>query len=103
MESARETEEPGIASTKIKGNFEFKDVCFKYPSRDATVLNNLSLSIKEGEKIGFVGPSGSGKSTIVQILMRFYEIESGQILVDGKDIKSYNLHSYRRQLGLVSQ
>ena len=88
---------------KFEGDIEFKNVVFKYPERDALVLNNFTLKIKKGEKIGFVGPSGSGKSTIIQLLLRFYEIESGQILIDGKDIKKYNLLDYRRQIGLVSQ
>lgn len=103
MEVAEETEDEELKNKTIEGNFEFRDVVFKYPSRDSMVLNGISFLINKGEKVGFVGPSGSGKSTIVQLLMRFYPIESGQILVDGRDIKSYNLYSYRKQLGLVSQ
>lgn len=67
------------------------------------VFTNFNLKINKGEKIAFVGPSGSGKSTIVQILMRFYPIQSGEILVDGNDFRKYNLHKYRKHFGLVSQ
>jgi ATP-binding cassette subfamily B protein len=78
-------------------------VVFRYPERETTVLKNFSLTIRRGEKIGVVGPSGSGKSTLAQILMRFYPIEAGEILVDGVDYRKYNLMRYRQQLGLVSQ
>lgn len=64
-------------SQQIKGDIQFKNVNFKYPERDGLVLKDFNLTIKKGEKIAFVGPSGSGKSTIVQLLMRFYPIESG--------------------------
>lgn len=103
VETAKTLEDPTLAESKIEGNIEFVNVKFKYPERDAIVLKNFNLKINKGEKIAFVGSSGSGKSTIVQILMRFYPIEEGQILMDGHDINKYNLHSYRRQIGLVSQ
>jgi ATP-binding cassette subfamily B multidrug efflux pump len=61
------------------------------------------LKIRRGDKIGFAGPSGSGKSTVTQILMRFYPIEEGEILIAGVDYRQYNLHRYRKQIGLVSQ
>lgn len=67
------------------------------------MLQNFNLKINKGEKIGFVGPSGSGKSTIIQLLLRFYEVEEGEILLDGKNIKKYNVFDYRRAMGLVSQ
>lgn len=103
VEAAKALEDPALAKNKLEGNIEFINVKFKYPERDAIVLKNFSLKINKGEKIAFVGSSGSGKSTIVQILMRFYPIEEGQILMDGHDVNKYNLHRYRGQIGLVSQ
>lgn len=67
------------------------------------MLINFNLKITKGEKIAFVGPSGSGKSTLTQILMRYYPIEEGEILVNGVDYRKYNLYKYRRQIGIVSQ
>ena len=87
----------------IKGNIKFKNVSFKYPERDPLVLKDFSLSIKEGTKIGLVGQSGSGKSTIVQLLMRIYEPTTGEIIIDGKNIKEYDLYCLRKQFGIVSQ
>lgn len=75
---------------------------FRYPQREKVVLENLSFKI-EGQRIALVGHSGSGKSTIIQLLMRFYDPEEGQILINGRDIKEFDLYGLRRQIGLVSQ
>lgn len=89
---------------KIYGEVEFKNVAFNYPSRaDLEVLKNISLKINAGEKIALVGYSGAGKSTIVQLLLRFYDALSGEILVDGKDIKSYNISDLRNNMAIVPQ
>jgi len=88
---------------QLEGEIEFKDVCFKYPSRNGVVLQNLSFKIEPNQKIAFVGPSGCGKSTIFQLLLRFYDIQSGQILIDGFDIKDYDLQHLRKQIGIVFQ
>jgi ATP-binding cassette subfamily B (MDR/TAP) protein 1 len=93
----------GQLKTPIRGQIEFQNVSFKYPTRSKQVLKNFNLSIKPGQKIALVGPSGCGKSTIIQLLQRFYDIDEGRILVDGVDIKSYDLHHWRQQLGIVSQ
>jgi ATP-binding cassette subfamily B (MDR/TAP) protein 1 len=107
LETVDEVEEAAGMEDKalgeIQGDIEFKNVKFKYPEREAIVLKNFSLKINKGDKVGFAGPSGSGKSTIAQILMRFYPIQEGEILVDGVDYRKYNLLQYRLQLGLVSQ
>jgi ATP-binding cassette subfamily B (MDR/TAP) protein 1 len=88
----------------LQGCIEFKHVVFKYPTRpDLITLNDLSLKIKPGMTVAFVGPSGSGKSTTVQLLQRFYDPIEGQILLDGVDIKNLNLSWLRQQLGVVSQ
>jgi len=89
---------------KLRGNIQFKSVHFAYPTRtDYTVLKDLNFEIAAGEKIALIGKSGSGKSTIISLLMRLYQLEEGKILVDGKDIASYNLSAYRHNLGIVPQ
>jgi ABC-type multidrug transport system fused ATPase/permease subunit len=88
----------------VAGNIEFKEVLFSYPSRkDVEVLKKVSFSIKSGEKVALVGHSGAGKSTIIQLLMRFYDLDSGQISLDNRNIKDYNLLAYRQLLGIVPQ
>lgn len=89
---------------KIYGEVEFKNVAFNYPSRaDLEVLTDINLKIKSGEKIALVGYSGAGKSTIVQLLLRFYDTIGGEILVDGKDIKKYNITDLRNNMAIVPQ
>ncbi|KAL4480240.1 hypothetical protein ABPG74_020756 [Tetrahymena malaccensis] len=88
----------------IQGNIEFRNVSFKYPSRDQYVFKNLSFNIQAGQKVAFVGPSGSGKSSVIQLLLRFYSNYEGDIFVDGKNLKEYyDLKSYRQNFGVVSQ
>lgn len=83
---------------------EYRNVAFSYPSRpDMEVLRNINLEVKTGEKIGLVGYSGAGKSTIVQLLMRYYKLTGGQILVDGKNINEYNLTDLRKNIAIVPQ
>ena len=87
----------------IAGNIELKDVSFKYESRTQYVFKNMNININSGQKVAFVGPSGCGKSTIIQLLQRFYLPESGQITIDGVDIKDYDIHYLRSKYGVVSQ
>lgn len=87
----------------FEGDIEFQKVSFKYPERDAIVLKDFSMKVCKNDKIGIVGESGSGKSTIIQLLMRIYPPLSGDILIDGRNIKEYNLYSLRRQIGVVNQ
>jgi ATP-binding cassette subfamily B protein len=88
----------------VNGSIEFKNVSFSYPSRkDFQVLEQLNFAIGAGEKVALVGQSGSGKSTIINLLMRFYPLEHGSISVDGKDINTFDLSSYRQNLGVVPQ
>ncbi|MEM3105046.1 MAG: ABC transporter ATP-binding protein, partial [Candidatus Bathyarchaeia archaeon] len=87
---------------KIKGSVVFDNVSFGYLPY-MYVLKNVSFEIKPGEKIGIVGPTGGGKTTIVKLLMRFYDVDEGRILIDGVDIKKIRLESLRRQIGIVSQ
>jgi len=89
---------------RIKGIIEFQNIKFNYPLRpEVTVLNNFSLQIEAGSKVALVGPSGAGKSSVLALLLRFYDPREGKILIDGKDIREYNLRKLRTQIGLVQQ
>jgi ATP-binding cassette subfamily B protein len=86
---------------RMQGKIEIRNIGFRYGSR--SVLKNVSLNIGAGEMIGLVGHSGSGKSSLVNLICRFYDVTEGGIRVDGVDIRSYSLNSYRRNIGLVLQ
>ena len=92
-----------IELTHVQGNVEFKDVSFKYKEGGDYVLKNISLDIKAGEYIALVGPSGVGKTTLCSLIPRFYEVNQGRILLDGKDIRNVSLRSLRRNIGIVQQ
>ena len=85
------------------GEIEFRDVGFTYPSAEEAVLKNISFSVKKGETVAFIGSTGSGKSTLINLIPRFYDVSSGQILVDGIDVKDYTQESLRRKIGYVAQ
>ncbi len=91
-----------IPISKIKGSVEFKNITFGYNS-DKIIINDFSTKVKPGQKIAIVGPTGAGKTTIVKLLMRFYELNSGAILVDGHDINEYKKEDIRRLFGMVLQ
>jgi ATP-binding cassette subfamily B protein len=86
----------------VQGRIELRDVTFSYDGI-RKVLQNVSLTIKPGEMIGLAGPSGGGKTTLVNLLCRFYDVLEGQILIDGKDVRDYDVESLRRQIGVVLQ
>ena len=86
----------------IKGNIEFKNVYFAYEN-DNFVLKNINFKVREGETVAIVGHSGAGKSTLISLLMGFYELSKGEILIDGKNISLYNPASIRKQMGIVTQ
>jgi ATP-binding cassette subfamily B protein len=86
----------------LRGKIEFQDCCFHYRSGEI-VLENFNLQIDSGENLALVGHTGAGKTTIARLIARFYEFQSGKLLIDGFDIRSFDLHQYRRQLGMVSQ
>jgi len=92
-----------IELTCVQGNVEFKDVSFKYKEGYGHVLKNISLDIKSGEYIALVGASGVGKTTICSLIPRFYEVNEGKILLDGKNIRDISLRSLRRNIGIVQQ
>ena len=85
-----------------QGNIEFKNVSFSYDGK-RQILDNISFSVKKGQTIAFVGPTGSGKSSIINVFMRFYEFGSGQVFLDGHDIRDYSQAELRRSVGLVLQ
>lgn len=90
--------------TDVKGEIEFRNVSFKYPMRpDITIFQNLNLIVPAGKSLAVVGQSGSGKSTVISLVMRFYDPDSGLVLVDECDIKNLNLRSLRLRIGLVQQ
>ena len=90
--------------TSIYGKIEFKNVDFFYPTRkDIQVLKDLSLTIEPEKSVALVGVSGSGKSTVMSLLLRFYELDAGEILVDGKPISDFDLQAYRRNFSIVPQ
>ncbi|KAL5060040.1 hypothetical protein RYX36_031644 [Vicia faba] len=96
--------ESGLELETVTGLVELKNVDFSYPSRpDVKILNDFSLNVPAGKTIALVGSSGSGKSTVVSLIERFYDPTSGQVMLDGHDIKTLKLKWLRQQIGLVSQ
>lgn len=81
----------------------FENVSFKYPKSQNEAISNISFSLKEGEILGIIGGTGSGKSTIVNLIPRFYDVSRGEVLLDNKDIREYNISSLRKNIGLVEQ
>lgn len=92
-----------IEMSSKKGEIIFENVSFKYPQTNRYVLKNMSFSCKQGEKIAIMGATGSGKSTLFQLIAKFYEVEEGRILVDGVDIKEWNVENLRQSIGYVPQ
>lgn len=86
----------------ITGEVKFDDVTFSY-EQGKTVLEHISFDVKPGESVALVGPTGAGKSTVVSLLSRFYDLDSGKIIIDGKDISQATLHSLRSQMGIMLQ
>ncbi|HBC95208.1 MAG TPA: multidrug ABC transporter ATP-binding protein [Clostridium sp.] len=104
LEEEEETPDSSAAARpeNIKGYVEFKNVRFGYDP-DKIIINNFSASVKPGQRIAIVGPTGAGKTTIIKLLMRFYDIDSGQILVDGRDIRDFTRKDLRSIFGMVLQ
>ena len=96
------TAKGNIDTSKLKGNVEFKNVKFGY-NPDKTIIKDFSAKVKEGQKIAIVGPTGAGKTTMVKLLMRFYDVTDGEILVDGHNIKDFDRGELRKMFGMVLQ
>ena len=96
------TTKGNIDTSKLKGNVEFKHVKFGY-NPDKIIIKDFSAKVKEGQKIAIVGPTGAGKTTMVKLLMRFYDVTDGEILVDGHNIKDFERGELRKMFGMVLQ
>ncbi|WKV13193.1 ABC transporter ATP-binding protein [Marivirga harenae] len=86
----------------VEGNISFRNVEFSY-NQDEVVLKNISFEVKEGESVALVGATGAGKSSVINLLSRFYDIQKGEIMLDGKDLKEYDLSALRQNIGVVLQ
>ncbi|MEC2945811.1 ABC transporter ATP-binding protein, partial [Bacillus cereus] len=92
-----------IEPEKIEGNIEFKNVSYSYTKNNEYVLKDISFSIQKGEKVGVIGSTGSGKSTLAKLLPRLYDVDQGEICIDGIDVKTYDLQKLRASIGFVPQ
>ena len=92
-----------VTPGRLRGRIELRDVDFGYSSSEANALNGISLTVEPGETVALVGQTGAGKSTLVKLIARFYDVTRGAILVDGTDVRDYDLAGYRHQLGVVPQ
>ena len=96
--------EKGVTETETKGYLEFDNVTFAYPGEtESPVLHNISFKAKPGETIAFIGSTGSGKSSLVQLIPRFYDVTLGKILVDGVDVRDFNVKALRHKIGFIPQ
>ncbi|NQH33630.1 ABC transporter ATP-binding protein [Streptococcus suis] len=96
--------EDGITETETRGYLEFDNVTFAYPGEtESPVLHNISFKAEPGQTIAFIGSTGSGKSTLVQLIPRFFDVTLGRILVDGVDVRRYNLKTLRSKIGFIPQ
>lgn len=103
LDMEQEKDEGSRQVTRAVGEIEFRHVTFSYPGKDIPALRDINLHIPAGKTVALVGRSGSGKSTIASLMTRFYDVQEGEILMDGHDLREYTLASLRRQVALVSQ
>jgi ATP-binding cassette subfamily B protein len=105
LDAKSEVEDKPGATTlpPIKGQIVFKDVCFKYTGSDSYVIEDASFTVEPNQTIAILGQTGSGKSSIINLIPRFYDVSSGQVLVDGFDVRDVTLDSLRKQIGMVLQ
>lgn len=101
-EEEEQTVENPVSVEGLKGNVEFKHVCFGY-NEDRMIIKDFSAKIRDGQKIAIVGPTGAGKTTMIKLLMRFYDVNGGAILVDGHNVKDFNRGELRQMFGMVLQ
>jgi ATP-binding cassette subfamily B protein len=93
----------GVHVEKLSGSLEFQDVSFTYKDTGIQALSKISFKLNPGQKLAIIGKTASGKSTIAELLLRMYDVDEGRILMDGKDIREYNIHSLRKAIGYVPQ
>ena len=101
-EAQKAEHEIGVTEKDFIGNVSFKNVSFGY-KQDQTIIHNFNAEVKQGQKIAIVGPTGAGKTTMVKLLMRFYDVNSGEILVDGYNIRDFDRSELRKAFGMVLQ
>lgn len=101
-EEEDQTVENAVSTTNLEGNVEYKNVHFGY-NPDKIIVNDFSAKVTEGQKVAIVGPTGAGKTTMIKLLMRFYDVSGGAILVDGHDVRAFNRSELRELFGMVLQ
>ncbi|MGT2749969.1 ABC transporter ATP-binding protein [Streptococcus orisasini] len=101
-EEARDEGQKELNSQSVKGAISFDNISFAYNDKQP-LIQDLSITVPKGSKVAIVGPTGAGKSTLINLLMRFYDLQKGQILLDGEPITAYSKASYRQQIGMVLQ
>lgn len=102
MDSPVEKLSGTLSAQEVSGNIEFRNVCFSYV-KNQKLIEDFSLNVKQGQKIAIVGPTGCGKTTLINLLMRFYEVDSGEILLEGLPYTSWDVCALRKQFGMVLQ
>lgn len=103
MDLPEEEDKGTVVKSNVAGHIQFRHVDFRYVGKEENVLNNINIDIPAGQTVALVGRSGSGKSTIANLITRFYDIQSGQIMLDGVDIREYQLQNLRQHCAIVSQ
>jgi ATP-binding cassette, subfamily B, multidrug efflux pump len=99
----KDPEKPEVIQPGIKGQIEFKDVSFRYPNAEEDVIHDVSFRVRRGETTAVIGSTGSGKSTLASLILRFYDVSQGKILVDGKDVREIRQKDLRERIGYVPQ
>ncbi len=92
-----------ITSSESNGTIEFRNVTFRYPDAEEPILEDISFKVEKGETVAFIGSTGSGKSTLINLIPRFYDVTEGQVLIDGIDVRAYNLEALHDKIGYVPQ
>ncbi len=103
MPTLHDPEEPKTSSSEMVGEIEYRNVCFAYPNSNANVLDQIHFTAHKGETIAIIGSTGSGKTSIINLLPRFFDVTSGEILVDGVNVKEYELKELRDKISFISQ
>ena len=88
---------------KMRGEIEFRNVCFSYHGNDDYSLENITFKVKAGQKVAIVGQTGSGKTSLIKLINRTYDVTQGQVLIDGVDVREWNLESLRRNISVIEQ
>jgi len=96
-------QQPERLPQPTRGSVEFRNVSFRYPDAEQDMLHNINFKVRPGEMVGIIGTTGSGKSTVVNLIPRFYDVTSGEVLVDGVDVRKVSIHDLREQIGYIPQ